>query len=264
MSDTKMTFWEHLGELRKRFIYCFLAVIAGTIVAFSFSEEIWRFLIQPLPEKYRHLNYTGLAEPFFTSLKLAFFAGIFFTAPFLLWQTWLFVSPALYAKEKHVAIPFVALSLLLFVGGTGFCYYVVLPAGYGFLVQFMPPEVASPILTLREYLSLSTMLILAFGFTFELPLFIFFLNRLGVLPSARLKRFRRYWLVIAFILAAILTPGPDAISQILLAIPMIVLYEAGLWASVVAEKKRAAEAETAPEVVDASGGTNDSTDNPMS
>lgn len=242
MTDQKMSFWDHIGELRRRFIFSLLAILVGTVVAFIYVNDIWYFLIQPLPEKFRHLNYTGLAEPFLTSFKLAFFAGIYATTPFILWQVWMFVAPALYAREKHIAIPFLFTAVMLFVVGTAFCYLVVLPEGNKFLLAFMPDALASPVLTLREYLSFSTVFILVFGFTFELPLFIFVLNRLGVLPVERLKKFRRYWLIVAFILSAILTPGDVVLSQLMLAIPMLLLYEVGIWASIIADKRKKAAA----------------------
>jgi sec-independent protein translocase protein TatC len=186
--------------------------------------------------------YTSLPEAFFTYMKVAFFASLFLTAPFTLYQIWKFISPGLYPREKKYVVPFVLTSSLLFIGGILFAYFLALPPAFGFFVEFSSDSLR-PMFTMREYLSFALKLLLAFGVSFQLPVFIFFMTKLGIVNSRLLAKQRRYAILIIFIAAAFLTPSPDAFTQIIMAIPLIVLYEISIFiAKFVEKKKKEAEA----------------------
>ena len=165
------------------------------------------------------------------------------TAPWTLYQIWKFISPGLYQREKRYVLPFVLTSTLLFVGGVVFAYFLALPPAFGFFVEFSS-DTLRPMFTMREYLSFALKLLLAFGVSFELPVFIFFMAKLGIVNSRMLSRQRRYAILVIFVVAAILTPSPDAFTQCIMAIPLMVLYELSIYVAKWAEKKkREAQAE---------------------
>jgi sec-independent protein translocase protein TatC len=244
--EEKQTFIEHLEELRKRLIISLVAVGVGFGICYIFSRQIFEVLVIPLqrampPEA--TMIYTRLPEAFFTYLKVALLGGIFVASPVILYQIWLFVAPALYSREKRYAIPFVISSTILFVGGAAFGYFVVFRYGFQFFMGFAT-DLIRPAPTLKEYLSFCSMLLLAFGLTFELPLFILFLARLGVVDAQTLSRNRKYVILGMFAVAAIFTP-PDIVTQLLMAVPLIILYEVSIViARMVGKKKKAAETET--------------------
>jgi sec-independent protein translocase protein TatC len=239
--EEKASFIEHLEELRSRLIICLLSIGVGTIVAYVFKEEIFQFIATPLlkvlPPGDQKLVFTGLLEAFMVYLKASFFAGLMASVPVILYQIWAFISPGLHASERKLALPFICFASLFFLGGAIFGYYVVFPYGFQFFVGFSG-EFIRPLPSMKEYLSFSTFLLLAFGIVFELPIFIFFLTRLGIVKTRTLRKGRRYAIPIIFIVAAILTPGPDPVSQCLMAVPLCLLYELGIWVSVAFEKKR--------------------------
>jgi sec-independent protein translocase protein TatC len=169
-------------------------------------------------------------------MKISFFASLFLTSPFTLYQLWKFISPGLYKAEKKYVIPFVISSSLLFIGGVLFGYFLALPPAFGFFVEFSS-DFLKPMFTLREYLSLALKLLLAFGLSFELPVLIFFLAKIGVVNSKMLSKNRRYAILIIFVAAAILTPSPDALTQIIMAVPLMGLYEIGIIVAKFAVKK---------------------------
>ena len=245
--EEKQTFIEHLEELRKRLIISLVAVGVGFGICYIFAKEIFHILMIPLQRALppgATMIYTGLPEAFFTYLKVALLAGIFVASPVVLYQIWLFVAPALYSREKRYAIPFVVSSTILFVGGAAFGYFVVFPFGFQFFMSFAT-DLIQPAPKLKEYLSFCSMLLLAFGLTFELPLFIFFLAKLGVVDARMLSRNRRYVILGMFSVAAIFTP-PDIVTQVMMAGPLIILYEISIViARMVGKKKKAAEDETA-------------------
>jgi sec-independent protein translocase protein TatC len=249
-ADEKVSFIQHLEELRYRLIVCLMAVFAGTIVAYVFKEEIFKFIATPLlhalPPGDQQLIFTGLLEAFMVYLKASFFAGLMAAVPVILYQFYAFVAPGLYPHERRLVVPFVFFASLFFVGGAIFGYYVVFPYGFQFFVGF-GGEFIKPLPSMKEYLSFATFLLLAFGIVFELPIFMFFLARLGIVDPRILKKGRRYAIPVIFIVAAILTPGPDPISQCLMAGPLIVLYELGIWVSILFGKKRKEEAPEAEE-----------------
>lgn len=226
-TEARMTVLEHLRELRQRVVYAFIAAAVGFSISWIWVEPLFEFLLLPLqtaaPElDLAQMHHKDLAEPFFVLLKTAIFSGLFLAMPVIIYQVWAFIAPGLYDNEKRAAFPFMFLSTAFFVGGVSFCFYVVMPEGYKFLMNFSL-EVSNPQLMMNEYLALTTKLLLGFGVIFQLPVFAMFLSMIGVLTHRHLLKFWRYSVVIAFVVAAMLTP-PDVITQVLMAGPMVGLY----------------------------------------
>lgn len=234
ISDDRKTILAHLGELRTRLLWIILVMLLGTGISFVFVDEVYGFLVRPLANAMKEgdthrLIYTGLTEGFFTYMKVAFFAGIFLTFPALLMQVWLFIAPGLYNNEKRAIFPFlVATPILFFVGGA--CvYYFVIPMAWPFFLSFqnggeggsLPIQLEARI---SEYLDLIMTLIFAFGLCFQLPVLLTLLGRVGIIGAQDLAKARKYIIILIFLVAAILTP-PDVMSQFLLAIPLMGLYE---------------------------------------
>ena len=229
MDEAKMSFTAHLEELRNRLIKCLVAVGAGFVGSYFFKEKFFQVLVYPLlkaMEEKGTLIFTGVPEPFFVYLKVSLVAGVFFSAPVILYETWAFVAPGLYSHERRYVVPFVFFSSGLFLLGTSFGYYVVCPYGFRFLLGFASDNI-QPMLAIKEYFSFSTKLLLAFGFVFELPLFIVFLSKAGIVTPQALSRQRKYAILVIFAVAAILTP-PDVATQIMMAGPLIALFEVGI------------------------------------
>ena len=228
--EAPMTFLEHLEELRRRFVRIFIACGIGFLACYSFAKPLFSLLMAPLvavlpPDS--TLIFTSLPEGFVTYLKVAAVAGVFAVSPYIFAQIWGFIAPGLYEHERKWMIPLAFLSAFFFVGGALFGYYVVFPFGCEFFMGFAD-EFIKPMPTLREYLGFSLKLLFAFGIIFELPLFIFFLARLGVVTAEGLRSKRKYAILVCFICSAILTP-PDVMTQTLMAGPLIILYEIGIW-----------------------------------
>ncbi len=238
--EEKVPFSEHLDELRKRLIRVFIALGIGFIVCYLFKEKLYQFLTIPLnavlPDD-GSMIFTSLPEAFFTYLKVAFFASIIFTSPFTLYQIWKFMSPGLYTSEKKYVVPFVIFSTIFFVGGTSFAYYLVFPLGFKFFIAFGTEHI-KPMLSMKEYLSFSFKLLLAFGIIFELPVFMFFLGKIGLVNSKTLITKRKYAILLVFIAAALFTP-PDVVTQVMMAVPLVLLYELSIWIVKMGEKKTA-------------------------
>lgn len=226
----EMTLTDHLEELRSRLVKMFIAAFIGFLACYGFAERMFEVLMAPLrpllPEN-SHLIFTGLPEGFFTYIKLSLVAGVFVASPYIFGQIWLFISPALYASERKWLVPIALFSALFFITGGMFGYFVVFPFAFSFFMGFAT-DVILPMPSLKEYLSFTLKLLIAFGVAFELPLFIFFLARLGIVNSLKLRKFRKYAILLAFCVSAILTP-PDVVSQLLMAGPLIVLFELGIW-----------------------------------
>lgn len=238
-AEEKMPFTSHLDELRKRLIRILIAVGIGFVACWYFREWLFQVITAPLVKvlpQNSHMIYTSLPEAFFNYMKISFYASLFLTSPFTLYQLWKFVSPGLYPTEKKYVAPFVISSTILFIGGVLFGYYLALPPAYSFFVEFSS-DFLKPMFSLKEYLSLSLKLLLAFGLSFELPVFIFFMAKIGIVSSKTLAKQRRYAILVIFIAAAILTPSPDAVTQIIMAIPLMILYEFSIFIARFAEKK---------------------------
>ena len=215
----------HLVELRKRLGISVVTVLIMFFVMFSVWQPILEWMTSPLTAvlpKGSSVVFTKLQEPFFTALKVSFFTGFIASLPIIFWQIWLFVAPGLYDNEKKMVFPFVLSATFMFISGGAFAYYVVVPFGFTFLVNF-GSQLFTALPSIGEYVGFFTKLILGFGLAFELPVITFFLASIGLVTDKTLKDFFRYALVVIFLVSAILTP-PDVLTQFLMAGPMILLY----------------------------------------
>ncbi len=219
---SSMPFLNHLEELRWRLLKSFLAIIITTIAAFYYAEQIMQFITAPLGET--KLYFTEVTGSFYAFLKLSLLTGILAASPVVFYQLWAFVSPGLYNKEKMAVLPLVFVSTLLFLVGAGFCYYTVLPYSLKFLIDFAG-DLLSPLITVGSYITFAGMMMLAFGICFQLPVAAYFLGRIGLINPAFLRKGRRYAVILILIFAAILTPSPDVATQLMLAVPLYLLYE---------------------------------------
>jgi sec-independent protein translocase protein TatC len=224
--EANLSFLGHLAELRRRLIYCLVGVIICAAIAWNFAEPIMSLVLAPVLERLpddRALIYTGLPDAFAASLKISLWAGFMASAPFCLYQIWAFVAPGLLPEEKAKAPRLTAMAAVLFAAGALFAYFVAFPLTFDFFLAFSS-EGLQPLLTVDRYMSLVMGLAAAFALSFQLPLVLMFLARLGLITPEFLKKQRSYAIIAIFIVAAILTP-PDVVSQILLAGTLIILYE---------------------------------------
>ena len=226
--EDKSPFTEHLGELRDRLVRSFIAVGIGFACAYFFKEQLFDFLIAPLVNAMGEsgnakMIFTGLPEAFFTYLKVSLLAGIMAASPVLFYEFWMFISPGLYRTEKKYLMPIVILSVFFFLLGSSFGYFVVFPYGFAFFLGFATENIqAMP--SMKEYLGFASKMLLAFGLVFELPLVLTFMARMGLVTVDFLKKNRKYALLIFFVGAALITP-PDVVTQIMMAVPLMLLYE---------------------------------------
>jgi sec-independent protein translocase protein TatC len=246
--EKRMPLLEHLVELRMRLIYALGGFMVCFFIAFYFADAIFGFLVEPLAAQMDRANarmiYTALHEAFFTYVKVAFFAAAFVSFPLISAQIWLFVAPGLYKHEKGAFLPFLIATPVLFFAGGALVYYFIFPLAWEFFLNFqtaggpgsLPIQVEPKV---DQYLSLVMQLIFAFGLGFELPVFLMLLARVGIVTADGLAEKRRYAIVGVFVFAAVLTP-PDVISQIGLAVPILLLYEVSIVGARMIEKKRAA------------------------
>ncbi len=218
----EMPFLEHLEELRHRLIKAILAVAIMAIIAFYFSEHIFKLAIRPLGGV--KLHFTEITGSFMAYLKISIYTGIVAALPIVFYQLWKFVAPGLYPKEKKMVSPLVLISVLLFLTGASFCFFVVLPFAIHFLVNYAQGEM-TPIITVSSYVSFAGFMLLAFGLSFELPIIGYFLGRVGVISAHTLSRGRSYAIVLIVAFAGIVTPTPDIFNQMLLAVPLYILFE---------------------------------------
>jgi len=234
LDESKAPLIEHLIELRQRLLWSVAALTLAFLISIFFADEIFGILVRPLTDAFPagegKLIYTKLYEAFFVEIKVAMFAAFFLAFPIISNQLWAFVAPGLYAKEKKAFLPFLIATPLLFMAGASLAYFVVMPTAFKFFLGFEGPvgglqQEALP--AMGDYLSLVMQFILAFGVCFQLPVLLLLLNRAGIVTRQQLKGIRRYMIVGAFALAAILTP-PDVVSQLMLGIPLILLYEVSL------------------------------------
>jgi sec-independent protein translocase protein TatC len=226
-SDARMPLTAHLEELRWRIVRTLGAIAVAFFVCYWFADLLFAFVIHPLravsPEQSIVIG-TGVTEAFFTKLKVSFIAAIFVSCPVIFFQAWRFVAPGLYESEKRLAVPFAVAASAFFVLGGAFCYTLVFPVGFRFFLDEYGSIGVAPQIRITEYLSFATRMLLAFGVTFELPVVTFFLARIGLVTHRHLIGWGRYAIVVIFIVAAVLTPGPDVASQLLMATPLLVLY----------------------------------------
>ncbi|MDY0013458.1 MAG: twin-arginine translocase subunit TatC [Rhodocyclaceae bacterium] len=229
MSDSQETFISHLVELRDRLLRAIVAVVVVFCCLMPWAGSIYDLLAQPmmraLPEGTRMIA-TGVVTPFFVPVKVTLMVAFVLALPVVLYQVWAFVAPGLYAHEKRLALPMVVGSTVLFILGMAFCYFFVFGTVFSFIATFAPKSI-TPAPDIEQYLAFVMTMFLAFGITFEVPVVVVLLVKFGVLSVAKLKEIRSYVIVGAFVVAAVVTP-PDVVSQLLLAIPMVLLYEFGI------------------------------------
>lgn len=223
-----MSFFEHLEELRKRLVYCAIAIAVGFLVCWLYKERIYGFVQKPIIDAFAHngmssrLTFLNPIEPFNLYLKTAFMGGLFLTSPFLLYQVWMFISPGLYRKEKRYVVPFMGSTVALFLSGGYFGYKLVFPQALQYLIEL--GKDFQPMITIGEYTELFLTVIVGLGVVFELPILVFFLALMGVVSAGWMWRNIRYAILVIFIIASILAPTPDISTMCIFAAPMIGLY----------------------------------------
>lgn len=248
MAETKMmSFMEHLGDLRKKITVSLIAVCVTFVGAFNYSEDILRFLMFPLRytldfsvrKMYMYyvyhdklqttkLVFLSPTESFWMNMKISMVAALILALPVIFQQLWSFVSPGLHAQEKKYVVPFVLTATGLFLVGGAFCFFIVLPFAMSFLLTYKVGDFLMPMLSVGQYVDFCLKFVLAFGAVFELPIIIIFFTKMGFVTPKTLAKHRKYAVLIAFVVAAILTPTPDIFNQTLMAVPMILLYEVGI------------------------------------
>jgi sec-independent protein translocase protein TatC len=268
--ERRMPFTEHLQELRTRLRYSVMAVMVMTVVAYLFKEPLFALMARPLSVAWvgaqksgatlqnLEIVFTNLIDPFMVYLKLALMAGVFAASPVIFHQLWKFISPGLYARERRLALPFIVSSVILFFGGAYFAYIYVMPAGYKYFLGYASESMGTmkailgkevninvtdafsikPMITIDEYFSLTSTLLLMFGAVFELPLLLSILAMIGIVTPKGLWRFNRYAILIFFILGAVLTPGDLVVGQIAMGGALTVLYNLSIVAAIVVAKRR--------------------------
>lgn len=256
MEDEKLPITEHLGELRKRIFISLGTLLFTFILCFNFAEDIFGFIVFPL--KYNlvlslenpylqfiphdklvgtKLVFLAPAEALWMSIKISLVSALILGLPVFLYQLWGFISPGLMKHEKRYLLPFIFSSTLLFLVGAFFCFFIVLPFAISFLLTYSVGDILVPMLSVGMYVDFCLKFILAFGIIFELPIVIIFLTKMGIVTPEFLAKNRKYAILIAFLLAAILTPTPDAFNQTLMAVPIMILYEVGIWLSKLFKRK---------------------------
>jgi len=247
MKDNKMPLTGHLGDLRKRLLISFGTLFVTFLVSFAFSENIFKLVMFPLKKRLLvstdnpylrfipqdklqdiKLVFLAPAEAFWMHIKIAFVAGLIMALPVIFYQVWKFVSPGLLQKERRYVVPFIFVATSLFLVGAAFCFLIVLPFAMRFLLTYKVGDFLSPMLSIGRYVDFCLKFILSFGAVFELPIAVVFFVRMGLVTPRTLAKNRKFAVLGAFIIAAILTPTPDFFNQTLMAVPMIVLYEAGI------------------------------------
>jgi sec-independent protein translocase protein TatC len=228
-SPDEMTFLEHLEDLRKRLWYSFVALFIAVIPCWLFSKQVFEILSQPvtqyLPEGMK-MAFTSLTAPFMLYIKVSFLTAIFLTSPFIFLQLWYFVAPGLYQKEKKYVFPFVVFTTIFFLAGAAFGYFIMFPWACRFFLNLGSDF--TPVLTVDTYFGFSLKLLLGIALVFELPTLVFFLSKLGIVTSRWMIRNFKYAVLAVFIIAAVITPTPDMVTQSILAIPMLALYGLGI------------------------------------
>lgn len=227
LEEGRMSFLEHLDELRRRLIHCVVALLVGVVIAFFFLDRLFEFVFVPLqqtlPDGGKFIT-TEAPEYFMLYLKVGLLSGLFVALPYIVWQLWLFIAPGLYAHEKRFAIPFVMFASIFFIGGAAFAHYIAFPFTWKFFIDFAKGGFVEVMPKIGPTFSLYVRVLLAFGAIFQMPTVVFFLARMGVVSARFLIRNIKYAVLIIFILAAVLSPGGDLASQFIMAGPMLILY----------------------------------------
>ncbi len=241
MRPREQTMLQHLGELRRRLFICVIAILVGSAVSFAFFEHIVEILVKPAEDlglgTGGELIYTEVTELLTTAIKVSFVSGLVLASPVILFQVIIFIAPGLTGREKRYLFGFMPAALLAFAGGVAFAYYVLTPPALHFLLTF-GGDVAVPMIRISNIINLMIRLLFWMGLAFETPLVMYLLASLGIVSAQGLGRFRRYWVVVAFILAAIITPTVDPVNQALVAGPLLVLYEVGILLARIAKRGR--------------------------
>ena len=239
MADKKQPFLTHLEELRKRIIICVIAIGIGFIGSYAFSKQLFNLLTLPLKAVLpadSNLIYTNLPEMFIAHIKTSLIVGIILATPVIFYQIWKFLAPALLQNEKKYMFPFVFFSTILFVIGASFGYFIVFPYGFEFFVSFATDDIQA-LPSVKQYFSFAIRLLFAFGIVFEMPVAILFMTKLGIITPDLMRKYRKYAFLSAFIISAILTP-PDVATQVMMALPIIVLFEISIFISKGVYKKK--------------------------
>ena len=238
--DIQLSLRDHLMELRKRLKWAVIWLMVGFGVSYYWSQQLFHFLMKPvlaaLPEGEKALHFSSGVEPFMIYLKVGLYAGLFVASPLIFWQIWMFVAPGLYRKERRKILPFVVAATIFFTGGATFCYLVILPPAFEFLINTAGPDI-KPVLMMADQLSLVMMMILAFAIIFELPLILTLLSMMGVVDYKFLSKYRRHAIVVNVVIAAFVTPTGDPFNLALMAMPMMVCYELGVLGAWIFGKK---------------------------
>jgi sec-independent protein translocase protein TatC len=238
----RMTLLEHLEELRRRLAWSIAAIFVGFLLCWYWAPRIFAWLSVPITQFLppgEKLAFTGLVDPFMLYMKVALLAGIFLASPVVLYQFWLFVSPALYRHERRIVVPFVVFTTVFFLGGGYFGYKVAFPMVVHFLLQV--GQGFRQVVTINEYFSMASKVILGLGLVFELPVLILLLSRLGIVTHRFLLKYFRYAVLVIFLIAAVITPTPDIPTQCVFALPMVALYLLGVLVAWIFGKKRPVE-----------------------
>ena len=241
MRSREQSLLQHLGELRRRVFICVVAVLVGSAVSFAFFEQLIDILVKPAEDLNLgtggQLIYTEVTELLTTAIKVSFVSGLILASPVLVYQGVMFVAPGLTGREKRYLFGFMPAVVLAFGGGVAFAYYILSPPALHFLLTF-GGDVATPLIRISNIVNLMIRLLFWMGLSFETPLVMYLLAQLGIVSAQSLSRFRRYWVVVAFILAAIITPTIDPFNQALVAGPLLVLYELGILLARIAGRSR--------------------------
>ena len=228
MEDKPMTLFEHLEALRKVIIISVIAIVIGSIIAYNYVDYFLNILLQPVTALKMKLVFINVTEAFMTKLKIAIILGIILASPIILWQIWSFVAPGLKPAERKFVLRMIPVIIILFVAGIVFAFFTVFQIATRFLLQF-GGDIMSPMITIGKYISFALNFLIPFGLVFELPVVVYILAKLNIISHEFLVKNRKYALLVVFILAAALTPGPDVISQLLMAAPLLILYEVSIF-----------------------------------